>query len=305
MPIYWHGKSGLKFLVNSHSGTATAASKVLTTTLSGCFILNRAAHPNPPPGNRHTGPSTTMAYDNETSPAGSENDNCVLNARALSCQLGNKAAVRGVSLALERGEILGLLGLNGAGKSTTLKMLCGMLKPDSGSVTVNGFSMTESPLQARTNIGFLPDQPPVYNDMRVNEYLKLCGQIRGLKGKSLQKRQAAVTERCSLGDVQRKLIGSLSKGYRQRVGLAQAIIHEPAVVLLDEPGNGLDPQQQDNMRALIRTLGEQQVVVFSTHLLAEARSSCNRIAIMHEGTLVADHLAADDDLETVFRGITE
>lgn len=246
----------------------------------------------------------TMANEKEAPRAESDSHDYLLNAKALTRRLTDKAAVCDVSLALKKGDILGLLGLNGAGKSSTLKMLCGMFKPDSGSVTINGFSMTDSPLQARAHIGFLPDQPPVYNDMRVNEYLKLCGQIRGLRGLTLSARQATVTEQCSLGDVQKKLIGSLSKGYRQRVGLAQAIIHQPAVVLLDEPGNGLDPRQQENMRALIRGLAEQQVVIFSTHLLAEAKTTCNRIAIMHEGRLFADHLSADDDLETVFRGIT-
>lgn len=229
----------------------------------------------------------------------------VLDATAVTRRHGGHTLVSNVSLTVNRGEILGLLGLNGAGKSTTLKMLCGMLVPDEGTVVVNGHSMSESPLLARANIGFLPDNPPVYNDMRVAEYLKLCGQIRHLRGQRLNDRINTVTDLCSLGEVTRKLIGSLSKGFRQRVGLAQAIIHEPAVVLLDEPGNGLDPQQQDNLRSTIRLLGEQQGVVFSTHALSDAKNTCNRIAILHEGKLLADDLAANNDLDALFREATE
>lgn len=228
----------------------------------------------------------------------------LLEACELSVSLGDGAGVRELSLRLQRGDIVGLLGLNGAGKSTTLRMLCGLLVPDSGSVMVNGFSMADMPLQARAHIGYLPDQPPLYEDLRVCEYLALCGRIHGLRARALTSRQAQVTEQCALGEVQRKLIGTLSKGYRQRVGLAQALIHEPAVVLLDEPGNGLDPQQMEAMRALIREVGRQQAIIFSTHLLAEVTAVCNRVAIIHGGTLVADQPATSDDLETIFRGAT-
>ena len=230
--------------------------------------------------------------------------NGVLDAHALHRHLDEKLVVSDISLRLYTGDTLGLLGLNGAGKSTTLKMLCGMLAPDSGSVTVNGYSMLESPLQARAQVGFLPDQPPLYNDMRVSEYLRLCGQIRGLRGKKLRLRQDEVTEQCSLGDVQGKLIGTLSKGYRQRAGLAQAMIHEPAVLLLDEPSNGLDPQQLDGLRQLIRHYASDHAVIFSTHLLSEAQTVCNRIAVIHDGKLVADQPADGADLETLFRGAT-
>lgn len=229
---------------------------------------------------------------------------CVLDACNLHRHLDSTLAVSDISLSLFAGDTLGLLGLNGAGKSTTLKILCGMLAPDSGSVTINGYSMLESPLQARAQIGFLPDQPPLYNDMRVVEYLRLCGRIRGLRGQQLRLRQSTVTEQCSLGDVQRKLIGSLSKGYRQRVGLAQAMIHQPAVLLLDEPSNGLDPKQLDGMRQLISDYANEHAVVFSTHLLSEAQATCNRIAVIHEGKLVADQAADGADLESLFRGVT-
>lgn len=228
----------------------------------------------------------------------------LLDARGLSVRLGADSGVHDISLSLRRGDIVGLLGLNGAGKSTTLRMLCGVLVPDEGSIMINGHSMADHPLQARAQVGYLPDQPPLYDDMRVCEYVALTGRIRGLKGKRLTDRQAQVTEQCALGDVQRKIIGTLSKGYRQRIGLAQALIHEPAVVLLDEPANGLDPQQMDGMRALIRQIGEQQAILFSTHLLSEATATCNRVAIIHDGKLVADRPAAGDDLQQLFHGAT-
>ena len=202
---------------------------------------------------------------------------------------------------LNKGDALGLLGLNGAGKSTTLKMFCGMLVPDSGNVNIGGFSMAEQPLQARSRIGFLPDQPPLYNDMRVREYLYLAGRIRRLKGKALKAQYTKVMEQCSLTQVQNQIIAT-SKGFRQRVGLAQAMIHEPDVLLLDEPGNGLDPQQLDGLRTLIKHYAKEHAVVFSTHLLTEAQSTCNRIAIIHEGKLIADKPATGADLETLFRG---
>ncbi len=228
----------------------------------------------------------------------------LLEARGLSVRLGAESGVRDISLSLQRGDIVGLLGLNGAGKSTTLRMLSGVMVPDEGSVIINGLSMADNALQARAQVGYLPDQPPLYDDMRVCEYLFLTGRIRGLQGKRLKDRQALVIEQCALGDVQRKIIGTLSKGYRQRIGLAQALIHEPAVVLLDEPANGLDPQQMDSMRTLIRQVGERQAILFSTHLLSEATATCNRIAIIHDGKLVADRPVAGDDLQQLFQETT-
>lgn len=228
----------------------------------------------------------------------------LLEAHQLTRVLSETSSVQDISLQLHRGDVLGLLGLNGAGKSSTLRLLCGVLVPDSGSVTINGFSMSKTPLGARAQVGYLPDQPPLYNDMRVCEYLTLTGRIRGLKGHTLNNRQNQVTEQCSLGDVSRKLIGTLSKGYRQRVGLAQALIHEPAVVILDEPSNGLDPQQMEGMRNLIEEVSRTQSVLFSTHLLSEAKAICNRIAIIHDGKLVADRPATGDDLEILFHGAT-
>ncbi|NND89781.1 MAG: ATP-binding cassette domain-containing protein [Granulosicoccus sp.] len=228
----------------------------------------------------------------------------LLEAQGLTLHRGDGVGVYDISLSLRRGDILGLLGLNGAGKSTTLRILSGLLVPDEGSVRIDGFSMEDTPLQARAHIGYLPDQPPLYDDMRVAEYLRLAGRVRGLSGDRLIERQARVTEQCALGDVQRKIIGTLSKGFRQRVGLAQAIIHQPSVVLLDEPASGLDPQQMDSMRQLIRDTGKEQALIFSTHLLAEVTATCNRVAIIHAGRLVADRPCGGDDLEQLFRRTT-
>ena len=224
-----------------------------------------------------------------------------LNAQSLTRRLSSDMEVHEISLSLARGDIVGLLGLNGAGKSTTLRMLSGVLRPDKGTVTINGFSLSEQPLSARSELGYLPDTPPLYDDMRVSEYLSFTGKVRDLKGKALSERLSVVIEQCMLGSVQRQLIGSLSKGFRQRVGLAQAIIHEPALLLLDEPNNGLDPQQLDSMRQLIKEISKNSAVLLSTHLLSEAQSLCNRVAIMHRGKLVADRPANGADLADIFQ----
>ncbi|MFT6302775.1 MAG: ABC-2 type transport system ATP-binding protein [Pseudomonadales bacterium] len=228
----------------------------------------------------------------------------MLSAISLSRRLSANAEVSNISLEINRGDIVGLLGLNGAGKTTTLRMLSGVLAPDEGSVTIKGHSLSDSPIEARRQVGFLPDQPPLYNDMRVSEYLRLAGRIRGLKGNRLTERQDIVTEQCMLESVNRSLISTLSKGFRQRVGLAQALIHEPALLLLDEPSNGLDPQQLESMRNLIIETGKSAAVILSTHLLSEAQTTCNRVAIIHDGKLVADRPANGEDLEQIFHGAT-
>ena len=229
----------------------------------------------------------------------------LLDAQELERRLSDRARVSGISIRLERGDVLGLLGLNGAGKSTTLRMLAGVLTSDAGAITVCGHSMIDEPLAARARIGYLPDEPPLYGDMRVTDYLQLVARLRRLQGAAITNRVNAVLTQCSLEEKARALINTLSKGYRQRVGLAQALIHEPDVLLLDEPSNGLDPQQMDSMRQVIRDTAREHAVVFSTHLLSEAQAVCNRIAIMHDGKLVADRAADGDDLEALFRGATE
>lgn len=218
----------------------------------------------------------------------------LLQADGLRRAYGGTTTVHGLSLSLARGDVLALLGLNGAGKSTSLRLLAGVLAADAGHITVAGHSLEDDPLAARARLGFLPDQPPLYPDMRVRDYLALAARLRRVPAAAISERVADVLARCDLEAVSRRRIQQLSKGFRQRIGLAQAVIHEPDVVLLDEPGNGLDPQQMDGMRELIRSLGQQAAVIFSTHLLGEAEAVCNRVAVMHAGTLVADQPAGQD-----------
>lgn len=243
------------------------------------------------------------------------NGTSLLEARDLSRRLpkarrdaGERYAVRDVSLTLERGDILGLLGLNGAGKSTTLRMLAGCLVPHTGSVRIAGHSLDEDPMAARAAIGYLADQPPLYDDMRVRQYLRLAARMRGVPRQDLSQSVDAVIEECKLTEVINRRIGKLSKGFRQRVGIAQAIVHKPDVLLLDEPSSGLDPQQQEELRALIKRLGEGHAVVFSTHLLGEVQACCTRIAVMHGGLLMAERdlqadPAAREELANLFNRI--
>lgn len=235
-----------------------------------------------------------------------------LTRRRAPARRGERVAyaVRGVSFTLARGEVLGLLGLNGAGKSTTLDMLAGTLVPDAGEAFVAGHSLADEPLEARARLGYLPDRPPVVDDMRVESYLVLAARLRRVPRADVPAAVAAAMDDCRLGAVARERIGTLSKGFRQRVGIAQAIVHRPDVVLLDEPGSGLDPRQSEELRGLIRRLGERAAVVFSTHLLAEVRGTCDRIAVLHGGELVADRPVRSaasgtddggvDDIEALF-----
>jgi len=229
----------------------------------------------------------------------------LLKATDLNRRLSDSAGVYDISLTLQRGDVLGLLGLNGAGKSTSLRLLAGTLVPDSGEVTVNGHSMAEAPLLARQCIGFLPDTPPLYNDMRVTDYLRLCAKLRRVAKELIHDKVKAVLDHCDLHEVSKQRIGQLSKGFRQRVGLAQALVHEPSVLLLDEPSNGLDPNQMQGMRRIIQTAGETQAVVFSTHLLNEAQAVCNRVAVVHNGRLIHEAAITDNDtqLEELFTGL--
>jgi ABC-2 type transport system ATP-binding protein len=209
-----------------------------------------------------------------------------LSAHDLVRQFGQHGAVRGVSLYIRRGEVLGLLGHNGAGKSTTLQMLSGVLKPHGGRVEICGFDLAAQPEQAKACIGFLPETPPLYRDMRVDAYLTFAAGLRRVPRARIQAALAETLARCGLVEVRRKIIGTLSKGYQQRVGIAQAIIHKPEVVILDEPTVGLDPAQIREIRALIRDLGNAHSVILSTHLLGEVENLCDRVEIMHEGRLI-------------------
>jgi ABC-2 type transport system ATP-binding protein len=209
-----------------------------------------------------------------------------LSARDLTRRHGRRHAVNGVSLELHRGEVLGLLGPNGAGKSTTLQMLTGALQPHSGHIEICGFDLATQPNQAKARIGFLPETPPLYRDMRVEDYLTFAARLRQLPASRIAGALSETVRRCGLQEARNKIIGTLSKGFQQRVGIAQAIIHDPEVIILDEPTVGLDPAQIRDIRALIRELGDSHSVILSTHLLAEVENICDRVEIMHNGRLI-------------------
>lgn len=236
-----------------------------------------------------------------------------LSAHDLVRQFGRHGAVRGVSLYLRRGEVLGLLGHNGAGKSTTLQMLSGVLLPDAGRVEICGFDLALQPAQAKACIGYLPETPPLYRDMRVDDYLAFAAGLRLLPRSKMPAALAETARRCGLQDVRHKIIGTLSKGYQQRVGIAQAIIHNPEVIVLDEPTVGLDPAQIREIRTLIRELGDAHSVILSTHLLGEVESICDRVEIMHYGRLIYGDTSArmkqygngGMNLEDIFMEITQ
>lgn len=214
-------------------------------------------------------------------------------------QLAGREVVRGVTFSVARGEVLGLLGVNGAGKSTTLAMVAGVLSPDSGSVRIAGSDLREHPELARTRIGYLPENVPLWPELTVREYLDACGRLRGMH--SAARKQAIDREllRLDLGSMSARLSGQLSLGQKRRLGLAQALLHDPEVLVLDEPGNGLDPIQTAQLRELIHGLSAQRATVISTHALGEVEAMCDRVVILHDGRvhhdapLAADHGALD------------
>lgn len=205
----------------------------------------------------------------------------------LSKSYGRHKAVDQISFEVTRGEIVGFLGPNGAGKSTTLKMLTGFLPPTSGAARIAGKDIFRESLEVRKKIGYMPENVPLYIDMRVKEYLRFRGGLHGLSGGRLRKRMGEVMETCGLTQVRRKMIKTLSKGYRQRVGLADALIHEPDLLILDEPTNGLDPNQIRAIRRLIKNLGEKHTILISTHILSEVEMTCNKVVIIDEGKIKA------------------
>jgi ABC-2 type transport system ATP-binding protein len=209
-----------------------------------------------------------------------------LSARNLNRRYGQRDIVQNVSIELKRGEVLGLLGHNGAGKSTTLQMLTGILAPNSGQIEVCGIDLQRHPEQAKAHIGYLPETPPLYRDMRVDDYLSFVAKLHRVAKDGLAATLAETKRRCGLEESGRKIIGTLSKGYQQRVGIAQAIIHNPEVIVLDEPTVGLDPAQIRDIRTLIRELGDAHSVILSTHLLSEVENLCDRVEIMQKGRLI-------------------
>ena len=244
----------------------------------------------------------------------------LIEAKGLSRRYGPTVAVAGLDLTLRKGEILGLLGPNGAGKTTTMKMLAGCLAPSAGSVKINGVDLREEPKAAKQHLGYLPEQPPVYPELTVDEYLTYCAGLHGIRGPNRAGAVASAKKDCGLGDVGKRLVGNLSKGYQQRVGLAQAIIHRPPVVILDEPTVGLDPIQVREIRALIIELGKSHSVILSSHILPEIQAVCGRVMIIHRGRAVFNEAIGEvkgaaitvqfrrppkaDDLRS-FKGVTQ
>jgi len=211
-----------------------------------------------------------------------------IRVQNLTKVYGQQKAVNQISLVAQPGEIVGFLGPNGAGKSTTMKIATGYLPPTDGTVDVNGFDVRTQPMDVRRSVGYLPEHNPLYLDMYVKEYLRFAGSLHGLGGADLSRRIADMIERVGLGREQHKRIGQLSKGYRQRVGLAQALLHNPPVLILDEPTTGLDPNQLAEIRQVIREAGRDKTVLFSTHIMQEVEAVCDRVVIINRGQIVAD-----------------
>lgn len=216
----------------------------------------------------------------------------LIRVENLRRSYGPLRAVDDISFEVRRGEVLGFLGPNGAGKSTTMQIISGNLAPSAGRVFVNGVDILDQPRAAKAELGFLPEQPPLYRELTVDEYLWYCVRINHVPRERRAAAIARAKERCGLGEVGRRLIGNLSKGYQQRVGIAQAIVHAPAVVILDEPTVGLDPIQIREIRGLIRELGGEHSVILSTHILPEVQAVCDRVLIIHRGRLVFDDTVA-------------
>jgi ABC-2 type transport system ATP-binding protein len=210
----------------------------------------------------------------------------LLKAQSLSRQYGNQLAVNDLSFEIFQGEVLGFLGPNGAGKSTTMKMLSGNLAPNQGEITINGFDLIETPKQAKAHIGYLPEQPPLYKELSVQEFLVFCAKINQIPRADIKTAVDTAIARCGLNQVTKRLIAHLSKGYQQRVGIAQSIIHTPAVVILDEPTSGLDPIQIIEIRQLIRDIASEHSVILSTHILPEVQTLCDRVQIINQGQLL-------------------
>jgi ABC-2 type transport system ATP-binding protein len=212
----------------------------------------------------------------------------MINVENLTKSFGPKLAVDNLSFSVEKGEVLGFLGPNGAGKSTSMRMITGFLAPSAGKVTVCGFDVVEQPLKSRRRIGYLPENAPMYSDMSVLGFLSFCAALRGLSGASKHQAIDRAVQRCFLEPVLYQSVDTLSKGYRHRTCLAQSIVHDPEVLILDEPTDGLDPNQKHEVRALIREMGRDKAIIFSTHILEEVEAACTRAIIIDRGKIVAN-----------------
>ena len=222
-------------------------------------------------------------------------------------KFGEQRALKGVSLRLEKGEVVGLLGPNGAGKSTLMRLVTGYLPPTSGRIEVCGFDVMDQPLETKRRVGYLPERNPLHEEMYVREYLRFVAGVHGVANKN--ERLDAVIDEVGLTPEVHKQIGQLSKGYRQRVGLAQALVHDPEVLILDEPTSGLDPNQLVDIRALIRRLGQDRTVILSTHIMQEVEAMCDPVVLIRLGEIVADaplseFVAAEGGLEAQFKALT-
>ncbi|QDH77781.1 gliding motility-associated ABC transporter ATP-binding subunit GldA [Echinicola soli] len=225
-----------------------------------------------------------------------------LEVKELSKYYGQQKALDGVNFTAEKGQVLGFLGPNGAGKSTAMKIAAGYLLPDEGDVLVNGVSVIDHPHEASKMIGYLPEHNPLYLEMYVREFLSFVAGLYQLKGRKAASRIDGVIEACGLGGEQHKKIGALSKGYRQRVGLAKALVHDPEVIVLDEPTSGLDPNQLVDIRKLIMSISKEKTLILSTHVMQEVEALCEKVVIIHQGKVVAQDLLANlksDEAETV------
>jgi ABC-2 type transport system ATP-binding protein len=212
----------------------------------------------------------------------------VIEVRGLTKSYGDRLAIDSLSFSVSKGEVVGFLGPNGAGKSTTMKIITGFMAPSAGQAVVCGFDVFENPIEVKKRIGYLPETPPVYGDMLVEEYLSYVAQLKQVPKDKIRQRVAYALEKTNLGDVRRRLIQNLSKGFRQRVGIAQALVSDPEVLILDEPTVGLDPKQVAEIRHLIQELRGQHTIILSTHILSEVQATCERIIIIHQGKIVAE-----------------
>ncbi len=212
----------------------------------------------------------------------------MIRVENLGKRYGERAAVRNLSFSVAKGEVIGFLGPNGAGKSTTLRMITGFITPTTGTISVDGIDALEHPVEARRRIGYMPEAVPLYPEMRVNEYLRYRAELKAVPRAQMKKSIDAALEKAKVTDVQTRIIGQLSKGYKQRVGLADALVADPKILILDEPTAGLDPNQIREVRDLIRALAGEKTVLLSTHILPEVEAACGRVLILHQGKLVAE-----------------
>ena len=212
----------------------------------------------------------------------------MIEVSGLTKRFGDTVTVNNLSFAVKQGEVLGFLGPNGAGKSTTMKMISGFLTPDHGIVKINGIDIEREPIKAKSCLGYLPEGMPLYSDMPVHSFLAFVGRVRAIRSTDLAVRIAAVVEDVQLGDVLTEPIGSLSKGFKRRVGIAQALLHDPPALVLDEPTDGLDPNQKDQVRSLIENIAQSKAIILSTHILDEVEAVCSRVIIIDRGEIVVD-----------------